>query len=534
MAHVFIKGIHRQQWVQVTPVPNAHAAGMGIACDLRNDLSRNPFIYSLVSNSVLNRFNIITKASSLLINHSLSGTFGAGAGAVFAPSSSINGVIDTGCTNSFIKTSTVIGSAGPGINMLANRGGSGEYGFRLRIISKSAGKIEERWIIGNDGQLKTSFRLHEPLTFIPASGDLYELLSGSIYCLGAGTLGSNSWRRFEVGINALASRSNIGLPASINTEFSAVALDEQYVPTKNKPGEGLVKGTSNYDGTSKTCLVATSSGVSSITGQATGGDSSLLENEYRNFQIRIVEDIVNKTAVGQRRIIASHTAGPNVVYTLGSNWDVTPSVNCKFVIENPNLIILFSSGAKTTFTYNYRDELVNNGTASIAADAWSTTYFAERPTTCSGGNTTIQSFGIEVDEDKFARHSYIYSFRGGNSGGLDVLDIATNTWSQLVIYDGQGPMFNTGSCGKYAPFDNDGRFGYINCYVASATNQLYRFDVKHRVLSPFTPTDLIQSGTAAAGDRLGAIAVFDNDNKYTNLFLINHLSTLTQELIVEV
>lgn len=38
------------------------------------------------------------------------------------------------------------------------------------------------------------------------------------------------------------------------------------------------------------------------------GDSLILANEYRNFQIRIVQDLTNPTAVGQRRIIASHTA----------------------------------------------------------------------------------------------------------------------------------------------------------------------------------------------------------------------------------
>ena len=62
MASNFKKIIDRAMWVQVSPTPNAHAAGMGIASDLRNDLSRNPFIYQLTSNTVLNRYNAITKA----------------------------------------------------------------------------------------------------------------------------------------------------------------------------------------------------------------------------------------------------------------------------------------------------------------------------------------------------------------------------------------------------------------------------------------------------------------------------------------
>lgn len=534
MAHVFTKGIHRQQWVQITPVPNAHAAGMGTACDMRNDLSRNPFVYHLISNSVLNRYNVITKASSLIANPGLGGTYGAGAGAVFAPSHALTGTISTGCTTSLITTSTIITPIAS--NMLANRGGSGDCGFKIRIIGKVSGKTEERWIIGNTGGTTPSFRLDSPLSFTPSSGDTYELLSGRVFCLGAGTLGATSFRSFEVGTNTLASKGYTNLPATISTEFSAVALDELYVPASNKPGEGLVKGTGTYDVGSLSCIIATASTSNTITGQATGGDAVIEANEYRNFQIRIVEDTTTPTAVGQRRIIASHTAGPSVVYTLGTAWTVTPSANAKIVIENPNQILLFSSGSTSTFTYNYSTQTINNGTNSIAADAWSTTYYAARGSAPGAGNTSFPSFGIDIDIDRNARHSFIHSFRGGNSVALDVFNIAggtTGSWSNATVYDGGGPVFNTGSCGKYAPFDNEGRFGYINLYAASATNQIYRYDVKNRVLSPFTPTDVIQSGTAAAGDRIGVVAVFDNNDKYSNILLVNHLSTIAQELIVE-
>lgn len=54
-------------------------------------------------------------------------------------------------------------------------------------------------------------------------------------------------------------------------------------------------------------LVNTTS-AGSGTHSAFAGDSLVQANEYRNFQIRIVQDLVNPTAVGQRRVIASHTA----------------------------------------------------------------------------------------------------------------------------------------------------------------------------------------------------------------------------------
>lgn len=523
-------------WVQVSPTPNAHAAGAGIASDLRNDVSRNPFVYQLVSNAILNRFNIVKKAWQLAVNPGLGGTFGAGAGAVFAPSMALTGNIGAGCSTTSIVTTTAMTAVG--VNMLANRGGSGEYGFKVRIIGKSAGgsgKVEERWIVGNTGGTTPTLILDTPLSFTPQSGDTYEILSGRVFMLGAGAIAAASFRSFEVATNALASLANTNLPATIATDFSAIALDEQYVPYDRKPGEGFL-GTDTYNGGLLRCLTATNRGVSSLTGQATGGDAGVLANEYRNFQIRIVEDPTTPTAVGQRAIIASHTAGASPVYTLGAAWAVQPSANAKFVIEYPNLIFLRSSATTSVYVYNYSGATINNGTNSIANNAWSTTYFAASGSAMGAGCTTLASFGIEPDVAKNSRHSHVFCFRGGGSSSLDLFDIAggtTGAWSNAIVYDG-AYTFNTGSCGKYAPFDQEGRFGYINAYVASAVNQICRFDVKNRILAAETPTDWIQSGTAAAGDRIAVYAAIDGEDKYAVILLIAHLSTISQELIVQV
>lgn len=540
MANNFKKIIDRQMWVQVAPSPNAHAAGGGMACDIRNDLSRNPFIFQLVSAAILNRYNGITKGWQFAVNPGLGGTFGAGAGCVFAPSFSVLGNIGAGCTTTSIVTSTVLTAVG--VNMLANRGGSGDYGYRVRIIGNSAGgsgKVEERWIVGNTGGTTPTLLLDTPLTFTPANGDTYEILSGKVYMLSASTLAATIFRSFEVATNTLASLTNTNLPATISADFSAVALDEQYVPYDRKPSEGFIVGAGTYDasGTTKNCLVATATAAGSITGQASAGDASVLQNEYRNFQIRIVEDTAIPTAVNQRRIIASHTAGASPVYTLGSNWAVPPSANAKFVIEYPNQLLLWSSGTAVTYTYNYTNATQNNGTNSITAGAWHVTYFGNRGGNMGAGCTSFTAHGIEPDASKNSRHSHIFSFRGGASTTLDLLDIAggtTGAWSNVIVYDGGGPSFTTGTCGKYAPCDNEGRFGYINVYVASAINQMYRFDVKNRVLQAYTPTDWIQTGTAAVGDRVGTLVAIDGDDKYTIVFLLAHLSTISQEIVVQV
>lgn len=534
MANNFKKVIDRQMWVQVAPAPNAHAAGGSLCSDLRNDISRNPLVYQLASATVLNRFNIISKAWSFVASPAIS-AFGAGAGMVFAPSLALNGSIGAGCTTTSIVTTTVLTAVG--VNMLANRGGGGNHGFRIRIIGNSAGesgKVEERWIVGNTGGTTPTFLLDSPLTFTPATGNTYEILCGRVFMLGAGVLAAGSWRSFVVATNTFASLSNTNLPATISTEFSAVALDEQYVPYDHKPGEGFVIGAGQYDGISKYCLIATASAAGTLTGQAVGGDAGVRANEYINFQIRIVEDTAIPTAVNQRRIIASHTAGASPVYTLGSAWTVTPSATAKFVIEYPNLILLWSSATTSTYTYNYTPYTINNGTNSIVTNAWHATYFGVRGGVMAVGCTSFASFGIEPDAAKNARHSFIFSFRGG-AATLDMLDIAgaiTGVWSNAIVYDGSITI-TAGTCGKYAPFGNQGRMGYMNIYTASAINQIFRFDVQNRVLQNVTPTDWIQAGTAVVGDRVAAYAAIDGTDTYAVILLLAHLSTISQELIIQ-
>jgi hypothetical protein len=99
------------------------------------------------------------------------------------------------------------------------------------------------------------------------------------------------------------------------------------------------------------------------------------------------------------------------------------------------------------------------------------------------------------------------------------------------VYDG-GVALTVGTCGTYAPFENEGRMFYVNIYVASAVNQLYRFDVQNRVMAPFAPTDFVQAGTAAAGKRMAAYAALDGNDTYDVLLLQSHLSTVAQEMVV--
>lgn len=159
--------------------------------------------------------------------------------------------------------------------------------------------------------------------------------------------------------------STTNLVATVGTVYlDLVPLDEQHVPHTRFPGEGFLVGAATYDTAgsyTKGCLTATATAAGTITGQASSGDAAVLANQFRNFQIRIVEDTSTPTAVGQRRRITSHTAGASPVYTLASNWSVTPSSDCKYVVENDSDKIIFLTNSTTVYNYN------------IAANTWDTT-----------------------------------------------------------------------------------------------------------------------------------------------------------------
>jgi hypothetical protein len=52
------------------------------------------------------------------------------------------------------------------------------------------------------------------------------------------------------------------------------------------------------------------------------------------------------------------------------------------------------------------------------------------------------------------------------------------------------------------------------------------------VLSPFTPTDFLQAGTAALGQRMACYAAIDGNDTYDVVLLQSHLSTVAQEMVV--
>jgi hypothetical protein len=452
-----------------------------------------------------------------LASPALAGTFGAGATAKFFPSQGPRGTIATGATTARLTLTTALPAA-VGVNQLANRGDG--LGFLIRVINNaagSAGRIEERRIVANTAGTTPTIWLDTALTAAPLLGDGYEIRSGRVFLLSAGTLAAGVWKFYDIATNSYSGNlATTNLPATIGTDSSMVCLSESHVPVSRQTGEGFVSGAGTYDG-GKNCIVATASSATTITGA--GMFSDLATDEYRNFQVRIVEDTTTPTAVNQRRRITSHTSGAAGVFTVPT-WTVTPSATAKFVIENDDDKILLKSSASTsTFTYN------------ITGNTWDTTTFAAQ-TAVGVGCIFEQSFGIERDVGANARHSFLYTVLGGGSANMDVLDIAggaTGLNSANIAYGKKNQTFTTGTCGAYDPATLSGRFLHINI---NGTQRMARFDMRNRVLDVGAYLRYPQ-GAAVVGAKLANGLFIDGATKSNFLYHATNTSTAMFSTVIQ-
>jgi len=539
-------------WRQLKSIDVAHAAGSLMCCDKRNDQQCDHGLWQVASATALYKNSARYNGGQLIGSPALA-AFAASGGAWFVPSFGITGIIGVGSTTTKIVTSAAnsMGSAigALGTNQLVTT--DTDYGYNIRIINKVTGKTEERFIRGNTASATPTIYLDGALQSAPNSGDLFEIQSGGVMILAATTTAAGQTRYFNQANNTFANAGATGI--TTGTAASGVVLDELYVPFDRKTGEGFLVGagtydlsyTSDIDGSTidevKKCLTATNSGASSLTGEAAAGDYQVLANEYRNFQIRIVEDTATPTAVGQRRMIASHTGGASPVYTLGAAWTVTPSTTCKYVIENPNLLLVQSATQVAMLTYNFSNASITNGTNTIAAFTWSSAYMGAAGGTAhaavvAAGTMAFPCYGHEPqrqnDGVKLSRHSYIWFFRGGATT-LDLFDIAggtAGTWTNAVTYSGTATTFSTGACGDYDAVTWDGEYAYIQNYVAAGATSMYQFNVSAASLVPWVKTPL-QSGTATIGNRLCITShcpdgAATSEDKLAMIYLQSHLSNI--------
>lgn len=515
-------------WRPLTVAPNASSTatgGFAILSDLRNSEDRNPHIF-YVNNNQSCMYNIKNDGWNYWPAGSLS--FVQGSGGVFVPSKGPSGTLASGWTANKGAVTTAFSRA-PGVNSLANRGDG--RGHRIRIIGNSAGgsgKTEEVLITGNTSSTTPTIRLESSLSFTPQSGDRYELLSGKIYWLG-----SSVFHSVDIANEFLnTSLSTSSIPTSSGS-MRLVVHDELYVPHNRKPGEGYVIDSGvTYNNGNYNCLQATATSGTSITGHSAGGDSAVIANQYRNFQIRIVEDTTAPTAVGQRRNITSHTAGTSPVYTVPT-WTVTPSSNAKYVIEgNGDRIIAMTSGVGTVWAY-----YINGNTGEGTANTWSNSRFTASPSSNFSLNySLIIPFAIVPDADNNSHPGMMYFY--GQNGAMSVLDMtaATNgTWTNSIAYTniagttgspGTGNSSLSGSS-IYDGATNEGRYAYLSLSsVTSQVTEMKRIDFKNRCLEPWVHTRYPVS-SAATGQFLATALFIDGSTKLQHIV---HLRPTTAEL----
>lgn len=504
-----------------------NTAGLSLAEDQRARDYAHPMVYFQAGTNILSSYHIKQDAwHTHSISMTMAGTYGQGATAVFCPTFGPMGTIAAGATTTSVVLSTAL-LASVNTNQLSDRGDG--KGYIIRIIGNAAGssgKIEERRIVANTSGTTPTIYVDKAFSFTPTSGDRYEILSGSVLFLNTTTMTTGTFKRYDVLTGNFSNLSVTSMPTIATTYNCLVALDEQYVPCDRNPGEGYIVGTATYDTAgdfTKKCLTATATALGTITGQASGGDAVVVANEFRNYQIRIVEDTTTPQAVGQRRRITNHTAGASPVYTLDTNWTTTPSSTAKFVIEqDTDRIIGFFGGQTLTYNY-YISNLANTG---VTANTWNTTSWAARTNSISSGGLTWNAFGVSpINNSPGTVKPYIISFRG-TSTTYDVFDITGGTngsWTQGLTVGTAGTTYDNFVGGNdlyhfaYNPHTQNGRYAYFVFGVTSVTATSQRQYVKMDCISGSLTRiagPKIGSGNASGTGKSSFVSMFqDGDTK---------------------
>lgn len=451
-----------------------------------------------------------------LINPSMS-AIGAGAASIFHASAGCRGTISAASSTSSFTLSSLVTAGGQavGINQLANRGDG--VGYQIKVVdnaSGASGKTESATIVSNTGGATPVVTVSPALTFTPTATSVYEIQSGRVFFLGAGAIGASSWKYYDFATNAIGALSQTNLAATIQTDSQLFAFSELYVSNDRSPGDGFIDTNTTYNNGNSKCCVATASGGTSITSAALANPStpSLFTNEYRNFQVRIVEDTGTPTSVGQRRNITSHTSGNTPVFTVPV-WSVTPSTTAKFVIEqNDDRIAARTSGSTNMYSYSI------SGNAWDAATTWTAGGGAP-----AAGVMIAPCFGITRDPLGNRLQGQFWIFRGGVSPTVDMWDItagSTGVWSLAVVFGFSTQTFDTGDAGCYDPIGpaqgtNKGRIFHFSL---KATNINLRFDVMTGTLLP-GPYLGYPTISALVGQRSFMVYTFDGTTVVPSFYI---------------
>lgn len=239
-----------------------------------------------------------------------------------------------------------------------------------------------------------------------SASTVYRLCTPRVYYFTLGTLSASYFNVYDYATNTVTALSIANLPATFSSYAQLAAtpswLDDDYLK--------FATGT------------ATSATATTIVNTA----KAWTTNQWTNFQVRIVSG----TGAGQIRTISSNTSDTLTVPT----WTTTPDSTSVYSIEG-NDDFLYLTGNNSVTLYRYQ----------ISTNTWTTlspTVARSTQQAASGFLWVSQvSDSTWTNENAIQNGRYIYGVRPGQ--GIDIYDIALNTWSNNITIGGFGNIGGT-------------------------------------------------------------------------------------------
>ena len=458
-----------KRWEQVTPAPSATVAGSFIASS-RHFRQQQLYVNATTTAWLYNPFE---DGWVQVPSPALAGTFGAGAAGVAGSWSTGTTVAAASLTATGGTTSTIVTNqtlarslAGYSIHILAGP----NAGVTLQIVSNTVGANATITVVAQASAFSAS--------------TVYRLCTPVWYVVGAGTLASASFRKYDWATNTWTTLQQTGLPATIGTDGKLITTPSWL----NANYYQFATGT------------ATAGGASTLTN--TG--KAWKVNSWTNYQIRIVSG----TGAGQIRTIASNTA---TVITTSAAWTTQPDATSVYSIEgNDDFVYYLGNNAVTLFRY------------SITSNTWTTlSPTAARAAAPGAGMSAHWVYGETnttwTNENTIINGKRIYSFRGAAGAVLDYYDIAANTWVSGVSYAPATETFTTGS-----------KYTYINdkLYIQKdATNRWFEYDFADQAMNGWTTMPVVQGG-ATVGDTAFDVTYYDGATEIHYVYMLMNSSTI--------
>ena len=463
-----------KRWEQVTPAPGATIAGAFIASS-RHFRQQQLYVNANTTAWVYNPFEdgwVQTPSPAL------AGTFGAGAAGVA-------GAWSTGTT---VAAASLTATGGTTTTIITNQTLARSLaGYNIHILSGPNNGVTLTIVSNTIGANATITVAAQASAFTAST--VYRLCTPVWYVLGAGTLASGSFRKYDWATNTWTTLVNTGLPATIGT-------DGKLVSTPSWLNSGYYQ-------------FATGTATSATGTTLVNSAKTWTTNQWTNYQVRIVSG----TGAGQIRNISSNTGTTLTVPT----WTTTPDATSVYSIEgNDDFIYYIGNGAVTMYRY------------SISGNSWSTlSPTAARAGAPGAGMSAHWVYGetnaLWTSESAIINGQRIYSFRGAAGAVLDYYDIALNTWVSGITYAPATEVFGAGT-----------KYTYINdkLYIQKdATNRWFEYDFGDNNMNGWTTMPVVQ-GAAIVGDTAFDATYYDGATEIHYVYMLMNTSTLMYRQMV--